>query len=133
MQSVPDSHQDLLKDDTRAFVYLATTMPDGSPQVTPVWFNVDGEHILLNSARGRVKDKNMRARAAVALCIADPRNAYRYLQIRGKVVQITEEGAEDHIDSLNFKYHGKPKYAFHNSDHARVIYRIVPQKIDPHG
>jgi PPOX class probable F420-dependent enzyme len=133
MRNIPDSHQDLLEDETRAFVCLATIMPDGTPQVTPVWFSVEGEYILLNSARGRVKDKNMRARAPVALCIADPKNPYRYLQLRGRVVEITEEGAEDHIDRLNFKYHGKPKYAYHNPAHPRVMYRFLPKNNDPHG
>ena len=91
MKAIPESHQDLLKDETKAFVYLATIMKDGSPQVTPIWFNTDGEYILHQFGKGRVKDKNMRARPNVALCIADPKNPYRYMQIRGKVVEITME------------------------------------------
>ncbi len=132
MKNIPESHQDLLTDEKKAFVYLATVMKDGSPQVTPVWFDTDGEHILLNSAEGRLKDRNMRARPTVALCIADPDNPYRYLQIRGRVVEITKDGAEDHIDTLNLKYHGHRNYANHNPDKPRVIYKVLPEKIDPH-
>ena len=132
MQNIPSSHQDLLADEARAFVYLATSMRDGSPQCTPVWFNVEGDYILLNSARGRIKDRNMRSRPSVALCIADPKNAYRYLQLRGRIAEITEEGAEEHIDALNFKYHGERHYPYHNPAHPRVIYRFLPEKADAH-
>lgn len=103
MSMVPDSFKDLLADKTRAFVYLATLMADGSPQVTPVWFNTDGTHILINSATGRIKDRNMRARPQIALVIADPENPYRYIQIRGQVVAIAQEGADAHIDALDRK------------------------------
>ncbi|HEY9151555.1 MAG TPA: PPOX class F420-dependent oxidoreductase [Anaerolineales bacterium] len=133
MKAIPESHQDLLKDETKAFVYLATTMKDGSPQVTPIWFDIDGEYIRINSAQGRLKDKNMRARPTVALCISDPKNPYRYLQIRGKVAEITMEGAEDHIDTLNLKYHGNRNYPGHNPKQPRVIYKVEPEKVDAHG
>jgi len=133
MKIVPESHQDLLKDETRAFVHLATIMADGTPQVTPVWFNMDGNYILLNSATGRLKDRNMRARPNVALCISDPNNPYRYLQIRGRIVEFTNEKAEEHIDILNMKYHGNPNYAGHNPAKPRVIYKVEPLKIDAHG
>jgi len=132
MKNIPASHQDLLTNEKKAFVYLATVMKDGSPQVTPVWFDTDGEYIWLNSAEGRIKDRNMRARPAVALCIADPDDPYRYLQIRGRVVEITKEGAEDHIDTLNLKYHGNRNYPNHRPDQPRVIYKVLPEKIDPH-
>ncbi len=133
MKPIPESHQDLLKDETKAFVYLATLMSDGSPQVTPVWFDSDGSYIYINSAQGRLKDRNMRARPAVALCIADPKNPYRYMQIRGKVMEVTLDGAEAHIDKLNFKYHGTPTYPKHDPNHPRVIYKIEPEKVDAHG
>lgn len=132
MKNIPESHHDLLADEKKAFVYLATLMKDGTPQVTPVWFNTDGEHILLNSASGRVKDRNMRARPSIALCIADPDNPYRYLQIRGRVVEITMDGAEDHIDTLSLKYHGSRNYPNHSADMPRVIYKVLPEKVDPH-
>jgi PPOX class probable F420-dependent enzyme len=133
MQNIPASHQDLLVDEKKAFVYLATLMKDGTPQVTPVWFNTDGEYILVNSAEGRIKDKNMRARPQVALVIADPANPYRYLQIRGKVVEYTLEGAEEHIDTLNLKYRGDPNYPNHNPAQHRVIYKILPEKVQAMG
>jgi PPOX class probable F420-dependent enzyme len=132
MKNIPESHQDLLSDKKKAFVYLATLMKDGSPQVTPVWFNTDGDYILINSVEGRRKDKNMRARPQVALVIADPDNPYRYLQIRGKVVDYTLDGAEEHIDTLNLKYHDDPHYANHNPDKHRVTYKILPEKVDAH-
>jgi len=133
MKAIPKSHQDLLKDETKAFVYLATIMKDGSPQVTPIWFDTEGEYIRINSAKGRLKDKNMRARPSVALCISDPKNPYRYVQIRGKVVEIITEGAEEHIDKLNMKYHDNPHYANHSPEHPRVIYKIEPVKAQTMG
>ena len=132
MKNIPESHQDLLTDEKKAFVYLATIMSDGSPQVTPIWFSTDGEHILLNTVKGRVKDRNMRARPTVALCITDPDNPYRYLQIRGRVVEITMEGAEEHIDTLNLKYRGDHNYPNHHPDHPRVIFKVLAEKVDAH-
>jgi PPOX class probable F420-dependent enzyme len=128
--NIPNEYLDLLKDDTKAFLMLATLMPDGSPQVTPIWFNTDGTHILINSARGRVKDRNMRARPQVALVIQDPYNPYRYLQIRGRVVEINEEGSEEHIDELSMKYHRKPYEKVPGQ--VRVIYKIIPEHVDAH-
>jgi PPOX class probable F420-dependent enzyme len=133
MKNIPESHLDLLKDEKKAFVYLATLMSDGSPQVTPVWFNTDGSHILVNTAEGRIKDRNMRARPHVALCIADPADPYRYLQIRGKVVDFTNDGADAHIDALSGKYTGNFKYQNYQAGIKRVIYKIMPEKIDAHG
>ena len=133
MNNIPSTHKDLLKDETKAFAYLATVMADGSPQVTPVWFDTDGEYVFINTARGRAKDKNMRARPRVALCIADPKNPYRYLQIRGRIAEFTSKGAEEHIDLLNLKYHGNPNYAGHSPEHPRLIYKLRPEKVDAHG
>lgn len=126
MNAIPESHRDLLQDQTAAFAYLATLMPDGSPQLTPLWFNTDGEFILINSALGRVKDRNMRARPRVAILIVDPKNPfYRYLQVRGRVVEVTEHGSLDHINALSLKYHGKPWTPVRGQ--TRVIYRILPE------
>lgn len=133
MNLVPASHRDLLRDDVRAYAYLATLMPDGSPQVTPVWFSAEGDHILVNSALGRVKDRNMRARPQVALCIADPANPYRYIQIRGRVIEITTEGADAHIDRLAFKYQGLSSYPYRQPGEQRVLYKIMPEHVDAHG
>jgi PPOX class probable F420-dependent enzyme len=133
MKKIPQTHLDLLTNEKKAFLYLATSMPDGTPQVTPVWFNIDGDSILINSAKGRIKDRNMRARPQVALCIQDPSNPYRYLQIRGKVIEITSHLADEHIDMLSLKYHGVPKYPSRQPGEQRVIYRIQIDKVDAHG
>ena len=131
MKSIPATHHDLLKDETKAFLYLATSMKDGSPQVTPVWFNTAGEYILINSAKGRTKDRNMRRDPRVAVCITDPAAPYRYLQLRGRVVEMTEEGGLEHINALSLKYEGKPWNA--QPGQVRVIYKILPEKVDAHG
>ena len=130
--NIPESFQDLLDDATRAFAYLGTVMKDGTPQVTPIWFTWDGKNVLLNSARGRVKDRNMRRTPEVAMVITDPKNPYRYIQIRGKVVEITEHGAREHINALNQKYHGNSNYGG-SMDEVRVIYRIEPIHISTMG
>ena len=131
MKNIPEKFNKLLEDETKAFAFLATVMPDLTPQVTPVWFNTDGEHILINSAKGRVKDVNMRARPNVALAIPDPNNPYNYLQIRGLVVEIIEEGAGEHFQALAQIYTGK--HFDTPEDQVRVIYRILPDKVDAHG
>jgi len=122
-----------LKDGKKAFLYLGTLMNNGAPQVTPVWFNTDGTYILINTAEGRVKDRNMRARPDVTLCITDPTDPYRYLQIRGKVVEYTADGADDHIDMLAFKYQGVSKYPSRKPGEKRIIFKIKPIKVDAHG
>lgn len=132
MKNIPESHWDLLSNEKKAFVYLATLMKDGSPQVTPVWFDTEGDFIRINTSKGRIKDKNMSSRPQVALVIADPANPYRYLQIRGKVVESTMDGAEEHIDTLNMKYNSNPHYGYHSPDHPRIIYKILPEKVDAH-
>jgi len=133
VKNIPETHLDLLSDGKKAFLYLATLMPAGAPQVTPVWFNTQGEFILINSAEGRVKDRNMRARPRVALCIQDPSNPYRYLQIRGQVAEFTTDGADDHIDTLAFKYRGVPRYPYRQPGEQRVLYKIQIEKVDAHG
>jgi PPOX class probable F420-dependent enzyme len=124
MKGIDPDLQDLLADETKALAILGTVMPNGSPQVTPVWFNTDGTHILINTAKGRVKDRNMRARPDVALTIMALDDPYRYLQVRGQVVEITEEGAEEHIHQLSNKYMGKSFDI--PAGQIRVIYKIRP-------
>lgn len=124
-QGIPDSHQDMLG--KAAFGHLATLNPDGSPQSTPIWFEFDGENILINSSKGRWKDRNMRRDSRVALSIIDPDNAYRYLEVRGRVVDITEEGALDHINKLAKMYLGKDEYPFLQPGEVRVKYKIAPE------
>jgi PPOX class probable F420-dependent enzyme len=123
-KDIPASHRDLVSNDTRAFAYLATLMKDGSPQVTPVWFDMEGGDVRVNTARGRVKDRNMDKRLRVALAIQDPGDPYRYLQVRGSVVASTEEGAAEHINLLAGKYTGKAQYRDLRPGEVRVIYRI---------
>ena len=130
--TIPENFKDLLTTKL-TFAHLGTTMKDGKPQVTPVWFGFDGQHIVLNSARGRVKDRNMRERPHVALSILDPDNAYRYLQIIGDIVEITEAGADAHIDSLAKKYLGQDSYPFRQPGEVRVIYKVKPTKVQTMG
>jgi PPOX class probable F420-dependent enzyme len=127
VNSIPPEFQDLLKPETGAPAYLATLMPDGSPQLTALWFSWDGKFILINSARGRTKDRNMRERRSVAILIADPKSTLRYIQIRGKVVEITEDGALDHINSLSLKYDSVPWKKVPGQ--TRVTYKILPDHI----
>jgi len=129
--SIPKEFADILTKKT--FVHLTTLMPDGSPQSSPVWCEYDGTHILINTARGRVKDRNMSNDARVALSATDPENPYRALMIRGKVAQITEEGAEALIDRLAKKYLGVDKYPYRRSGEVRVIYKIAPVKVATMG
>ncbi len=127
MKVIPESFQDLLSDETKAFAFLGTTMPGGSPQVTPIWFNVEGDYILVNSAEGRQKDRNMRARPQVAVTILDPKRPYRYLQIRGEVVDFTEKGADAHIHALSRKYRSHDFII--PEGQVRVTYKIKPRHI----
>src|SRR5215510_7361050 len=120
--SFPENYFDLLDPASKALLYLATIMPDGSPQVTPVWFDTDGDHILINTNEERVKDKNMKARKNVAMVIQDPNDPYRYLGIRGVVVDYTREGADEHIAMLSMRYDNKPWKRRENQ--RRIIFRI---------
>lgn len=126
--NVPESHHDLLMPETHSFAFLATIMPDGSPQLTVTWVDTDGTHILINTAEGRIKDRNLQARPRVAVCIPDPKDPYRYIQIRGRVVARTYKGAEEHIDMLNRRYLGVPFTLAPGQ--VRVIYKILPEHID---
>lgn len=126
MASIPDEYRDLF--DKKSLAHLCTLMPDGSPQSTPVWCDLDGEHVRVNSARGRRKDLNMRADGRVSISMCDPDNPYRYLEIRGRVVDISEEGADAHIDALAKKYLGLDEYPHRRAAETRVIYRIEPQR-----
>ena len=130
--NIPASHMDLLKDEMRALAILATTMPDGSPQATPVWFDMDDDLICINTAHGRIKDRNMTARPRVAIVIVDPDNLYRYLQIRGSVKGSTTDGAREHIDRLAEKYLGTPSYENYQGE-TRVSYCIQIESVNTMG
>ena len=131
MAAIPEKYQDLLQ--KKAFAQLATIMADGSPQVSPVWFEYDGKNILINSAKGRVKDVNMRRDPRVGIDIQDPDNPYRHVSIRGRVVDITEKGADEHIDKLTKKYTGQDKYPYRGPGEVRVIYKIEPERAHSMG
>jgi PPOX class probable F420-dependent enzyme len=133
MATFPESHKDLLSTEKKAYAFLATVQPDGTPQVTPVWFDVDGDKVRINTAKGRVKHRNMQQNAAVALAIMDLSQPYRYLQVRGKVVEVTEEGANAHIDSLAKKYLGQDQYPFGRPGEERVIFVIEPASFQAMG
>ena len=129
---IPDSHVDLLQKKT-AFAHLATVMPNGEPQVTPIWVDYDGRLVLFNTAAGRQKDKNLQRESRVAMSILDPDNAYRYLEVRGHVVERTLAGADEHIDAMAKKYLGKDKYPFRQPNEVRVIYKVEPEHVTTMG
>jgi hypothetical protein len=128
---IPQKYLDLFQ--KKAFANLATLMPDGRPQVTPVWCDFDGTHVIVNSAKGRRKDRNMRRDPRVALSIMDPDNPYRYLEIRGRVVEITEQGADGHINKMAKKYLNLDQYPSRQPGEVRVMYRIEPEHTSSMG
>ncbi len=129
--AIPEKYRDLFQ--KKAFANLATVMPDGSPQVTPVWVDFDGEHLVFNSARGRLKDRNVRKNPNVALAVMDPDNPYRYLEVRGRVVEITQNGADEHINKMSQKYLGNPVYPYRRQGEVRVMYKVAPDKVSVMG
>ena len=128
---IPQKFLDLFT--KKAFASLATLMPDGTPQVTPVWCDLDGKYVRFNSARGRQKDRNVRRDPRVAMSVTDPDNPYRYLEVRGRVVEITEQGADQHIDSLAKKYMGVDKYPLRQPGEVRVTYKVEPDRVSSMG
>jgi hypothetical protein len=132
MAEIPAGFLDLLTE-KKAFAHLATLQPDGSPQVTPVWFDYTNGIVRVNTAKGRVKARNLSVGSKVALSILDPDNAYRYIQIRGAVSKETTEGADAHIDSLAKKYLDKDVYPFRQPGEVRVIYEITPSAANTMG
>ena len=133
MATIPETHADLFKTETKAFAMLATVQPDGTPQVTPVWFDLHGGNVRINTAKGRIKTRNMTQNSAVAIAIMDPANPYRYIQVRGKVAVVTEENADAHIDSLAKKYLGADSYPFRQPGEQRVIFEIEPASFQAMG
>lgn len=129
--TLPEKYADLFQ--KKAFASLATLMPDGRPQVTPVWVDFDGKSVIVNTAKGRQKDRNMRADPRVALAIIDPDNPYRYLEVRGRITEITENGADAHIDKMAKKYLGLDKYPNRQPGEVRVLYKITPERFSSMG
>jgi PPOX class probable F420-dependent enzyme len=111
------------------FAHIATLSEDGSPQVTPVWIDFDGTHVIFNTEKKRAKTGHLERDPRVSLSIQDANNPYSYIEIRGRVVEMTEEGANEHIDKLAKKYMGKDKYPFHRPGDVRVIVKIEPLKV----
>jgi PPOX class probable F420-dependent enzyme len=132
MAVIPEQFNDLLTT-KKAFATIATVLRDGTPQVTPVWFDYHDGKLRVNTARGRVKSRTLKPGAPVALAIIDPDNPYRYLQVRGKVLNLTENGADAHIDSLAKKYLGQDKYPFRQPNEVRVIFEIEPSSAQGMG
>jgi len=130
-QSIPEKYRDLFT--KRGFGSLATLMPDGSPQVTPVWVDLDGDLVVVNTAKGRQKDKNMRRDPRVAIAIIDPDNPYRYIEIRGRMAEIVEQGADSHIDKMAKKYLGVDKYPYRQASETRVMFKIKPEHMNTMG
>ncbi len=128
MITIPENFQDLLRPEVKALAILATVMPDGTPQATPLWFSWDGQCILVNTAKGRTKERNMRMRPEVAVVILDPKIPTRYIQIRGKVIEATESDADAHINALSLKYDGKPWSKV--AGQVRVLFRILPGHVN---
>ena len=113
--------------------YLATSMADGSPQITQTWVDTDGEHVLINSVQTHVKTRNIERDPRVAVTVSDPANPSRYVQVRGRVLDVTTKGAVDHIESLAQKYLGKPYPWYGGRDQVRVIFVIDPESISGAG
>jgi len=130
-KTIPENYRDLFA--KPAFASLTTLMPDGSPQVTPVWCDIEGDRVIFNTAKGRQKDRNLRRDPRVALAIIDPDNAYRYLQLRGRVCEITEQGADAHIDKLAKKYMGVDQYPLRTPEEVRVIFKIDVEHVNASG
>ena len=131
MAGIPEQYRDLF--DKKAFAHIATVGKANTPQSTPVWIDYDGTHIRINTARGRVKDKNLQANPNVALSILDPDNPYRYVQVRGRVAEMTEKGADEHIDALAKKYLGQDRYPHRRPGEVRVTVKVAPEKIQSMG
>ena len=129
--TLPDSYKDLFQ--KRAFGSFTTLMPDGSPQTTPVWVDLVDGNVIVNTALGRQKDKNVRRDPRVAVTLIDPDNPYRYMEIRGRVAEVTENGAEKHIDKMAKKYLDKDKYPFARPGEQRVLIKITPEHFGTQG
>jgi PPOX class probable F420-dependent enzyme len=130
---IPAAFRDLIEQPNHAS--LATTLPNGTPQVTIVWFNTDEEgYVYVNTAVGRLKDKAIRQNPYVALAVLDPNNPYRYIQLRGPVVEVIEgQEARAHIDALSARYTGNPVYSFGPPDEQRVKFKVAPEHIQTMG
>jgi len=113
----------------RNFAFVATLMKDGSPQITPTWVDVENGKILVNTAKGRLKQKNISRDGRIAISVTDQNNPYHMVTVRGRVVEQTTEGADKHIDKLAKKYLGVDKYPLHSPSEKRIILKIKPERV----
>lgn len=127
MKAIPDTHADIL--DKPVVAHFSTLMSDGSPHTAPVWVDRNEGYVVVNSVEGRLKDRNVRRDARVAISMVDPENPYRSLIIRGEVEKITNDGADAHIDRMAKKYLGVEEYPYRSTGEARVLYYVAPQKV----
>jgi PPOX class probable F420-dependent enzyme len=129
MSQITEPVAQLLKG--KNFAYVSTLMKDGSPQVTPTWVDIekDGNSILINTAEGRIKHKNVSRDPRVAISISDHNNPYNMVSIRGRVIEQITEGADEHTNRLAKKYLGVDKYPYRSPSEKRVILRIKPEKV----
>jgi PPOX class probable F420-dependent enzyme len=123
---MPLSADDVALLEEPQLAHVATVSPDGRPQVTPVWIDTDGEAVLFNTAKGRVKHRNIENNPWVAVSVADRNDDYRVLWLRGRA-EFVEDGADEHIDRLAKKYLGADSYPFRKAEETRVIVRVVPE------
>ena len=121
--------QKKLVSESKSFIHLATINKDGSPQVSPVWVDFDGAYVIVNSQQKRRKVRNVRRDPRVALSVTDPENSYHYIEIRGRVVDVTPEGAAAHIDRMAKKYMGLDQYPYNQPGDVRVIIKIEPEHV----
>ncbi len=126
MTTIPDSHRDILE--KRSLAYVATVDADGTPQVTPVWIDYDGQYLVFNTAKGRKKSRNLEVRPQVGVTVQDPGNPYRYVGVQGRVVAMSSEGAVEHIHYLSQKYTGQ-QYGRLSADEERIIVKIEPTRV----
>lgn len=133
MDRIPEEYVDLFTE-KQAFAHLATLLPDGTPHVTPVWVGYDGEYVLVNTARGRRKERNVRGNPEVGLSVIDPEDPYRYVSVRGVVEEVTTEGAVEHINQLARRYMGVEEYPNLGEEGGeRVVIRIRPDHVSTGG
>lgn len=132
MAAIPAGYRDLFE--RKSFASFATVMPDGTPQVTPVWIDYDGEHVLVNTAEGRQKERNVRSNPRVGLVVLDPGDPYRYVSLRGEVTEVTGDGAVEHIHDLARRYLGAERYPDLEAEAGpRVLIRISPERVVTSG
>ena len=129
MAAIPAKYEDIVH--KRTFAMLGTIMPNGRPQVTPVWVDAENGRILVNTAAGRQKHRNVQRDPRVSVTLIDPDNPYRYVEVRGRVAEMTEKGADTHIDKMAKKYLGKDKYPFAQPGEKRILLKIEPEHV--HG